>query len=226
MLDDAAGLLREHYGLATDVWPLFQWSSVVRLVCSATRTARGAPGDWSWIDLGPLSSAQDAASARAPGIAEELKAHGQASRLAGSLHALALWWLDDAARARESPEAWERPIAELREELRIRSGVSLAIADRILLFVGGLPVFPIERGTLRIAVRHGWMEQSADYDEWQSFFTRQAADARDRLADIARWFRATGRDFCGSKPKCERCPLRALLPASGPIPLTEGDPDP
>jgi endonuclease-3 related protein len=218
-------LLREHYGLATDPWPLFQWSSVVRLVCSSARTARGAPVDWSWIDQGPLSSAQEAASAHVSGIAEELTSHGQPPRLAGTLRALATWWLNDAGRALESPRAWERSVAPLREELGSLSGVSRTLADRILLFVGGLPVFPIERSTFRIACRHGWMEQSADDDEWQSFFTRRAADSRFRLADLARWLAATGRDFCGAKPKCERCPLSTLLPASGPIPLTDDDQD-
>jgi endonuclease-3 related protein len=224
MLDDAAKLLREHYGTATDAWPQFQWPSLVWLVCSAGITARKAPVDWSWIDQGPLHSAHAAVAAGAPRIAEELKAHGQVTRPAGSLLALAVWWLQDARRDSESPQAWERPIELLREELCALPGVSLTLADRILLFVGGLRVFPIDRAALRIVGRHGWVEQSADYDEWQSFLTRGTTESNYQLADLARWFSAIGGNYCRARPDCQPCPLRGFLPCSGPLSLTGDEP--
>jgi endonuclease-3 related protein len=172
-----------------------------------------------------LHSARETAEARTAGIAEYLKSNGQSSRSARALHSLADWWLQDSGRDSESPLAWERPAEAFREELRALPGVSLTLADRILLFVGGLPVFPVDRAALRIACRHGWMEQTAEYDEWQSFFTRESAEARIQLTDLAHWLSAIGGEFCGAKPQCEQCPLRALLPACGPVPLTEGDQD-
>jgi endonuclease-3 related protein len=141
------------------------------------------------------------------------------------LHALAGWWLRDDDREQESSVAWDRPVETLRGELRDLPGVSLTLADRLLLLVGGMPAFPIDRPTIRIAGRHGWVDSNSDYDEWQTFFTRSANDCNASLAELHFWFGETGRDFCGIRPRCDQCPLRSLLPPSGALPLSEDESD-
>ena len=70
----------------------------------------------------------------------------------------------------------------------------------------------------RILVRHGWLDPSSDYDEARSALESIAPDEPERLAQLSLGFEKLGRDFCKSTaPKCDRCPLRPLLPEGGPV---------
>jgi endonuclease-3 related protein len=132
---------------------------------------------------------------------------------------LARWWLEHAST--EGTLRWEGNSEDLRESLRSQRGVSLELADRIALFVADLPVFPVDRTTVRIAGRHGWLGVEADYDEWQSTFVPLEA-APAELRRLSLQFARIGHDHCGPKPKCTGCPLESLLPEGGPYSL-EGD---
>jgi endonuclease III-like uncharacterized protein len=221
MLSDIVTLLRQHYGTLADFGPLYRWKTLVNVIVVPRRSARRKGFAVEWIESGPLRTALETSEMEPAGLAEFLKRAGQSERLAGTLRALAGWWLDDDSRAGESAEGWNRPVETLRNELRSLTGVSLTLADRILLYVGGRPVFPIDRPTIRIAGRHGWMDSSAEYDEWQAFFARGANDSGDALIELHQWFSEAGREFCGPKPRCELCPLRSRLPPSGPTSLGE-----
>ncbi len=97
--------------------------------------------------------------------------------------------------------------------------MSWELADRILLFAGALPVYPLDRASLRIAARHGWMDITAEYEEWQTFFAHGNRDGEIELAQLSLWMARIGREFCGSRTDCDACPLHSLLPARGPVPL-------
>lgn len=207
--------LRGRYGAGTPVGDRYLWTTLLRVVAGPRKKS----GTMSPKDDGALASAREVAGLSVSRIGEALEESGWPSRQAKAVHGLARWWLKDADREAEEPRAWERPVETLRNELRAIPGVNLTLADRILLHVGGLGAFPIDRAAMRIAGRHGWMESMADYDEWQSFFVRGAADSGAELESLAEWFAAVGRDYCGARAKCEECPLRGLLPAAGPLPI-------
>lgn len=220
MLTTAAELLRQQYGPRSEPGDLYCWSTLVRVVTRARSARRKSPGD-DQSDPGPLQSARDTSQTSAVGLAEFLASRGHPPRLAPTFRALARWWLRDGNRETESAAGWDQPVEALREELCSLPGVNLALTDRILLHVGGLAAFPIDRATIRIAARHGWVDRSAEYDEWQSFFTRGADGHWETLAQLEHGFSKTGHEFCGTAPRCEGCALQPLLPASGPMELLE-----
>ena len=136
------------------------------------------------------------------------------------LRGLAAWWEGHAAD-NGAPDFQGRPLEAWQAELRAIRGVSWELADRILLFFGALNVYPLDRGSMRIAARHGWMDLAAEYDEWQSFFVGGLRDAQTGPADMSFWNTRVGRDFCGARANCEGCPLKELLPERGPVPLED-----
>ncbi len=106
----------------------------------------------------------------------------------------------------------------LREEWRALNGVGPATADQLLLFGLGRPAYPVDRATYRIFLRHGWLDPSADYDEARSVAESLAPEDPVTLARISRALVRLGRESC--KPtvaRCDRCPLRSMLPPDGPI---------
>ncbi|MCE9547540.1 MAG: endonuclease III domain-containing protein [Planctomycetia bacterium] len=103
----------------------------------------------------------------------------------------------------------------LREELLALYGIGPETADSILLYALGRAVFVVDTYTARVLKRHAWIEPEADYHAIQEHFEanldRDAAKFNEYHALLVH----VGHHFCRSKPKCEECPLRDLLPAGG-----------
>jgi endonuclease-3 related protein len=142
-------------------------------------------------------------------IAEAVK---QAPR---ALQRLARWVVDDHEGSVESLQ--QAPTALLREELLGLNGIGPASADAILLNALRRPVYPVDRATYRILVRHGWLDPTAEYDEARDVVESQCPDDPDGLFRLSAWLERVGREACRpSVWKCERCPLRPFLPDGGP----------
>jgi len=110
-----------------------------------------------------------------------------------------------------------RKMVGRREELAAINGVGLATADAILLAMG-LPIYPLDRGTYRILVRHGWIDSATEYDQASELLSRQAAGNSEEIARLSTWLVQVGRQFCVPRsPRCQRCPLRCVLPDQGPL---------
>jgi endonuclease-3 related protein len=195
--------------------------TLVRVVLEHGRTADKGR-DWLSLVEGPLSTAEETARQGASRLVELLEENSQPARKAGVLCGCALWW-QRSFGAEDAPSDFSRrPLESWQSELRSIRGISWELADRILLVVGGQAVYPLDRGSQRIAVRHGWIEPTADYDEWQTFFVRSLRDTDVSLPELARWSVSLGRDYCRAEPRCDECPLKSLLPERGPVAL-EGD---
>lgn len=224
VLNAAADLLAEYYGSIPPVGPSGEWTTLVRVVLASGRKLQKSI-DWDWIDDTVLRSADETAAGRRDSLGTELESTGYAANKAASLLALAQWWLRRIGPGSSTVDEWNARRDRWCEELRELPGVNWELADRILLFVGGVTAIPLDRGTMRVAARHGWVETTADYDEWQSFFVRGLFDAGIDIATFSQAMSRIGRDFCGKVPRCDACPLRSLLPPGGPNPIdgTEGD---
>ncbi len=104
---------------------------------------------------------------------------------------------------------FNRPAAELREEILNVKGIGPETADSILLYAGGFPVFVVDAYTKRIFSRHKFFSEKAGYHEVQKIFT-------DNLKKDARLFNEyhalivrLGKDFCKkTNPRCDICPLK------------------
>lgn len=106
----------------------------------------------------------------------------------------------------------------LRGELAAINGIGRATADALLLHALHRPVYPLDRATYRVFVRHGWLEPSADYDEARAVVERLLADDPLGLARLSALMERVAREFCrAAAPRCERCPLRPWLPDGGPV---------
>jgi endonuclease-3 related protein len=109
------------------------------------------------------------------------------------------------------------PTARLREELIAIKGVGQATADSILLALGR-PSYPVDRATYRILIRHGWADDSTEYDEARAPIVALAREDPTELAALSYGMARIGRQFCGPRsPRCKRCPLECLLPDGGPL---------
>ena len=135
-----------------------------------------------------------------------------------------------------------QPTAELREQLLALIGVGPETADSILLYAGQHPVFVVDAYTRRIVARHEIAPEKASYEELRQLFERSLAGAgevesqwpviaggashkpsrmsartRTPLAQVFNEMHVlivgVGKNYClKSKPKCDECPLKHLLP--------------
>ena len=118
-------------------------------------------------------------------IRDALRDAGVALPLAGAslLRRLASWCSTTFPDDDPATLTLDRSTDEIRLELAAINGVGPATADAILLALGR-PTYPVDRGTYRILVRHGWIDASADYDEVSELARSpgRAATRRDRPA--------------------------------------------
>lgn len=110
------------------------------------------------------------------------------------------------------------PTESLRDGLRSVNGIGPATADAVLLEGFGRAAYPVDRATYRILVRHGWIDLGVEYDEVRSLIEGALGDDPATLAWLSAEFATLGRLTCrATVAKCDRCPLRSLLPESGPL---------
>jgi endonuclease-3 related protein len=162
----------------------------------------------------PLATPGEAANASAGQLVQVLAPIPRGPQKATVVRTVAAWWLTEFGD-QVSPE-WNRGIEHYRESLRQIRGLGPATVDELLLFVVGLPLFPISRPALRVAVRHGWLDLSADDQEAQAFFV---GGLNGEIADLRRLVvlvEKVSADYCGREPKCDGCPLQTTLPDGGP----------
>jgi endonuclease III related protein len=127
-------------------------------------------------------------------------------------------WYASTFREGDDPADERGPSTSLlRRQLARVNGVGPATAQAILLSLGR-PVYPLDRGTYRVLVRHGWTDCATAPDEIGQHLCQLAGDDCHEIARLARALSNVGRQFCGpGKPKCTRCPLKGLLPENGPL---------
>ncbi len=139
-------------------------------------------------------------------------------RTLAPLKHLARWIVERYDGRVESFTDSGRSTDELREELAGVRGVGLVGADAILLAALERPTYPVDRGTYRILVRHGWLDGSATYDDARELVVQHAGADPGVLIGLAAGMEELAGRFCrASAPRCDACPLRSLLPEGGPL---------
>lgn len=212
-LAEADAQLRAAYG-STEVsgsassWSLFLQVLLVGLEGSE-ETAKSALRSAAFVT--PASLFQMSAGQ----LVEQLAGIPRGPQKSSLLRSVAEWWIGQFGD--EVSPAWSRGLEYYRESLRQIRGLGPATVDGLLMFVARLPVFPLDRGTIRIAVRHGWLDLPLEDETAQSFFVRglQGSDI-----DPISFFQLMSRvavTHCGREPKCDGCPLQTLLPPNGPL---------
>lgn len=113
------------------------------------------------------------------------------------------------------------PTSELREKLLAVHGIGSETADSILLYAGNHPVFVVDAYTHRIFGRHRITDGKADYEKVRAFIENSIPRQPELFNEFHALIVNTGKNWCRkSAPRCEECPLRALLPADSPLFIT------
>lgn len=111
---------------------------------------------------------------------------------------------------------FDRSAESLREALLEVPGIGPETADAIALYAAGKETFVADAYTHRILARHGWIDWESGYDEvrgwWMDGLPRDAALFNEAHALLVK----TGKEFCRTKPDCDGCPLKSMLPEGGP----------
>jgi endonuclease-3 related protein len=98
--------------------------------------------------------------------------------------------------------------ARLRAGLLSVNGIGPETADSILLYAAEKPVFVIDAYTKRILSRHGVLAYEKSYDDFQEVFTKNLPRDVAFYNQYHAMFVKVGNQFCRSKPRCDRCPLK------------------
>lgn len=98
----------------------------------------------------------------------------------------------------------------LRTELLAINGIGLETADSILLYAFNRPIFVVDAYTARVAVRHRLIEPDAGYEQLRELFQSNLPQDPQLLNEYHALLVRVGKEFCGPKAKCHRCPLEKL----------------
>ncbi|MDP1797152.1 MAG: hypothetical protein Q8K78_06710 [Planctomycetaceae bacterium] len=171
------------------------------------------------LQHGPVASPTTCATATPAALMEALTEVPRGPQKTSVLTRLAQWWRTEFGDE-ESP-VWRADHDHYRQSLRAIRGIGPETADRLILIAGGLPVFPIDRGTLRIAVRHGWLDLPVDDEQAQATFLSAFDSDVPVMQQASRVLKSIGVQHCGRVPDCPSCPLAAFLPETGPLHVEE-----
>lgn len=93
-----------------------------------------------------------------------------------------------------------------RENLLNIWGIGPETVDSILLYAYNKPIFVIDAYTKRVINRLGYKEQT--YDELQTLFMENLPTDEKLFNEFHALLVQLGKNYCKTKPVCEKCPLR------------------
>ena len=99
----------------------------------------------------------------------------------------------------------------LRPKLLGITGVGPETADSILLYAGGFRSFVVDTYTKRVFIRHDLIDEDVSYHDLRSWFMRGLPKDPKLYNEFHALVVRVGKDYCGSQPRCERCPLEPFL---------------
>jgi endonuclease-3 related protein len=106
----------------------------------------------------------------------------------------------------------------LRADLLQIRGIGPETADSILLYAGQKPQFVVDAYTVRLLVRHGWINPRLNYHDVQQFLTRRLPTEVAMFNEFHALIVRLGKEHCRKQPHCDGCPLADFLPGAGPCP--------
>ena len=203
--------LRAAYGTpetfeASSSWTLFLRVLLVGPAASSVEIPLDSPPFMTPATLATMTAGQ---------LVEQLAGIPRGPQKATLLRSVSEWWLSEFGD--ECSPEWSRGVEFYRESLRAIRGLGPATVDELLLFVARLPVFPLDRGTVRVAIRHGWLDLPLEDEEAQSFFVSGLRESEIDPRSFSQLLTRVAATHCGREPKGDGCPLQPLLPPNGPL---------
>lgn len=101
----------------------------------------------------------------------------------------------------------------LRAQLLAVNGIGKETADSICCYAAEKPVFVVDAYTKRLLLRHGYVDETWDYDRIQDLFTVRLPAELQLLKDLHAYIVFVGKEFCRPRnPDCSACPVARIAP--------------
>ncbi len=176
------------------------WANVEKAI-AALKTRR-------WLSIRALREVPQAK------LAEAIRPSGYFRQKARKLKAFVAWL--DERHGGSLAKARRAGTEILRAELLDIWGIGRETADSILLYAFDRPVFVVDAYTHRILRRHA-LHPGGGYENVRGTMERLLPRDLDLYNDYHAQLVWAGHHFCRPRPRCESCPLRRYLPATGAI---------
>jgi endonuclease-3 related protein len=142
-------------------------------------------------------------------LAELIRPAGYFNIKAKRLRNLIRWFMEEF---RGDVASMQRcSVSDLRERLLSVSGVGRETCDSIILYALHKPTFVVDAYTYRILLRHGIIDESADYDEIKETFESNLSSDAKLFNEFHALLVRVGKLYCKKTALCEKCPLDALF---------------
>lgn len=105
----------------------------------------------------------------------------------------------------------ETSLRKLREELLEVNGIGEETADSILLYACEKPSFVVDAYTRRVLTRHRFIQGEENYQTIQKIIAGLLPKSVSLYNDYHAQMVEVGKDYCGTHPNCEHCPLKKYL---------------
>ncbi|HEX5447392.1 MAG TPA: endonuclease III domain-containing protein [Pirellulales bacterium] len=218
MLDSAFDRVYEkllaHYGPPQEPPGESPWERLVAVVLTQRATPAAVAAALDNLREADVHNPYSLLEVDSEELAELLQPAGAARQAAGRLQKLARWIIEN--HGGDVAEALSLDAETLRAELAAINGIGRATADALLLHAARKPAFVVDRAAHRVLKRHGWFDFDADDDELKMAIEAGLGHDPSRLKQLHLLIARAGRDYCGSRPRCDACPLAELLPDGGP----------
>jgi endonuclease III related protein len=221
-LERATELMRGAYGSVELPEGDSTWMLFLRVLFGVGSDHRSSDALTEILKSPPIASPHTTMQTTTGSLVEVLAPVPRGPQKASLIRSVAAWWIEQFGE--ELTPEWTRGAKFYRESLRAIRGLGPATVDELLLFAARLKVFPVDRPTLRIAVRHGWLSLPIEDEDAQSFFVRGLAQTESENGtpgidprEFSRLLAQVGASHCGREPNCDGCPLQSMLPFGGPL---------
>lgn len=141
-------------------------------------------------------------------LAELIRPAGYYNIKAKRIKSFLNWLFENYAGSLEALEGYSK--YALREELLQIKGVGRETADSILLYGFEKPSFVVDAYTARIFIRHGFIDEFADYDQIKELFEGGLPEDTQLYNEYHALIVQLGKQYCKKKPSCSGCPLEHL----------------
>jgi endonuclease-3 related protein len=141
-------------------------------------------------------------------LAEIIRASGYYHLKASRLKAFVRFFMEDYFGNIAAMKSERLPV--LREKLLGVRGIGPETADSILLYACQKPIFVSDAYTQRILLRHGLINEAADYDGIQSLVMASLPNDLNLFNQFHALIVVAAKTFCRKRPECAECPLAIL----------------
>jgi endonuclease-3 related protein len=141
-------------------------------------------------------------------LAELIRPAGYYNIKANRLKSFLSWLFQDYDGRLENLENLDTD--NFRAELLAVRGIGHETADSILLYAFDRPIFVVDAYTARVAVRHGLIEQDADYEQLRDLFQSNLPQDVRLFNEYHALLVRLGKEFCRPTANCPGCPLEKL----------------